>query len=232
MPSRPFLPAASRWRVTLPGRAAYRVERPNAATPELGVRPAMGNANAILVPQMARLWLAPLGTTAPADPVSAFPTGWLDVGYFDPSSLQWQTSPTFQTVQSHQSIYPTRRFQDADAATITCSLQEWSANNMLTVYGGGTITAVTGTGSNPPTWYQYNPPLVGARIQTACAIEIIDGTKHYRRIVPICEQDSGNTVTYHRTAESTLPLALTVIGSDLGSAWYELTDDPAMAPAA
>lgn len=190
----------------------------------------MGNANRILVPQMARVWLAPVGTTAPADPVVAMPSGWVDVGYFDPSSLQWQTAPTFQTVQSHQSIYPTRRFQDADAATIVCSLQEWSAVNFQTVFGGGTITAMTGgTAPNTYTYYQFSPPLVGARTQTAACIEIIDGTKNYRRIVPICEQDAGNTITYHRTAESTLPLALTVIGSDLGNAWYELTNDPAFA---
>lgn len=186
----------------------------------------MGNANNILVPQMARLWLAELGVTAPGDPVSAMPAGWYECGYFDPSSLQWQTAPTFQTVQSHQSIYPTRRFQDADAATVVCSLQEWNALNIMTVYGGGTITPIT---VDEVTYYQYTPPLVGDRTQTQCCIEIIDGTKNYRRIVPVCEQDAGNTITYHRTAESTLPLALTVIGSDLGAAWYELTNDPAWA---
>lgn len=190
----------------------------------------MGNANAILVPQMARVWLAPVGTVAPADPTVAFPVGWLDVGYFDPASLQWQTSPTFQTVTSHQSIYPTRRFQDTDAATISVNLQEWSANNILTVYGGGTITTHTVTGPPAKTWYQYTPPTVGGRTQTAACIEIIDGAKHYRRIVPVCEQDAGNTITYHRANESTLPLALTVIGNDVSSAWYELSDDIAMAP--
>ena len=60
---------------------------------------------------------------------------------------------------------------------------------------------------------------------------MIDGAKNYRRIVPVCEQDAGNTVTYHRNNESTLPLALTVIGSGVGSAWYELVNDPAFASA-
>jgi hypothetical protein len=186
------------------------------------------NSNQILVPQMARLWLAAVGTVAPTDPVIAMPAGWYDVGYFDPASLQWQTAPTFQSVQSHQSIYPTRRFQDADAATVVCSLQQWNALNMLTVYGGGTIAPIT---VGAATYYRYDPPVVGARTQTAACIEIIDGTKNYRRLVPICEQDAGNTVTYHRTAESTLPLALTVIGSSLGSAWYELINDPAYSSA-
>lgn len=191
----------------------------------------MGNSNAILVPQMARIWLAIVGTVAPADPKVAMPAGWLDVGLFDPSSLQWQTSPTFQSTQSHQSAYPTRRWQDTDAATVVCNLQEWSALNIQTVYGGGTITPTTVTGPPDYTYYRYDPPVIGARTQTAACIEIIDGVKHYRRLIPVTEQDSGNTVTYHRNSESTLPLALTVIGNDLASAWYELTDDPAWAPA-
>lgn len=190
----------------------------------------MGNANAILVPQMARLWLGPVGTAAPADPKVVMPAGWLDVGYFDPSSLQWQTSPTFQTVSSHQSIYPTRRFQDTDAATVVCSLQEWSGTNIQTVYGGGTIAPTTVTGPPLYKYWTFTPPAVGARTQTAAVIEIIDGAKHYRRIIPVTEQDAGNTITYHRNSESTLPLALTVIGSDLNTAWYELTDDPAWGP--
>jgi hypothetical protein len=183
-----------------------------------------GNANNILVPQMARLWLAPVGTIAPVTPIVTMPAGWLDVGYFDPASLQWQTAPTFQTVVSHQSIYPTRRFQDADAATIVCSMQEWKSENLMTVYGGGTIAPTTVGGY---TYYTFTPPAIGARTQTACCIEIIDGIKHYRRLIPICEQDAGNTISYHRTAESTLPLSLTVIGSDLSVAWYELSDDAA-----
>ncbi|HEY1668513.1 MAG TPA: hypothetical protein VGG54_22710 [Trebonia sp.] len=190
----------------------------------------MTNPAAILVPGMARVWLAPVGTTAPADPVTDMPDGWLDVGYFDPASLQWQTSPSFQTVTSHQSAYPTRRFVDSDAATVTCNLQEWNAINLQTVYGGGEITTMHGTAPEPTTWYKYEPPAITDRTQTACCIEIIDGSKHYRQIIPITEQDSGATVSYHRTAESTLPLSLAVIGTDVGDPWYSLSDDPAMAP--
>lgn len=189
----------------------------------------MTNAAAILVPQLARVWLAPLGTTAPADPVTAMPAGWVDVGFFDPASLQWQSSPSYQTVQSHQSMYPTRRFKDADAATISCNLQEWNGTNILTVYGGGTISVMHGTAPQPATWYEYQPPVDGSTIQTAACLEIIDGTKHYRRVVPVTEPDSGATITYHRTAESTLPLSLAVIYGGSGLPYYEWSDDPSWA---
>jgi hypothetical protein len=189
----------------------------------------MTNSAAILVPQMARVWLAPLGTTAPGDPLSPMPTGWVDVGLFDPASLQWQASPSYQTVQSHQSIYPTRRFKDADAATVSCSLQEWNGTNILAVYGGGTIATMHGTSPQPTTWYEYIPDISGVTIQTEACIEIIDGAKHYRRVIPVSEPDSGATVTYHRTAESTLPLSLAVIYGGTGLPWYEWSDDAAWA---
>lgn len=189
----------------------------------------MPNNAAILVPSMARVWLAPLGTVAPADPVSTMPDGWKDVGFFDPASLQWQDNPSFQTVTSHQSRYPTRRFSDSDAATVTVTLQEWSGTNILTVYGGGTITVMHGSAPAPVTWYQYQPPTDGNIPQTSCCIEIIDGTKHYRRVIPVTEPDSGATVTYHRTDASTLPLSLSVVYSGSGLPWTELSDDPAWA---
>lgn len=189
----------------------------------------MPNNAAILVPQMARVWLAPLGTVAPADPVSTMPTGWVDVGFFEPSSLQWQDNPSVQSVQSHQSRYPTRRFKDSDTATVQCTLQEWNGTNIIACYGGGTITVRHGSAPAPTTWYEYDPPGGSDLPQTACCIEIIDGAKHYRRVIPITEPDSGATVTYHRTDPSTLPLSLAVVYGGTGLPWYEISDDAAWA---
>jgi hypothetical protein len=165
----------------------------------------------------------------------AMPTGWRDVGLFTPDSLAWATDPSFEQVVSHQSNYPTRRFQTADAATAEVDLQEWSGDNFVDVYGGGTVVEVpanpTGT---PPTilHYKFTPPKVGGRKNVAMCIEIIDGTKHYRRIIPLCMQDQGVAQAFQRTAESTLPLRVSVLGSDIGDPFYDLVDDDAFEPAA
>lgn len=163
----------------------------------------------------------------------AMPTGWRDVGYFTPDSLGWTTDPSFEQVDSHQSNYPTRRFQTADAATGEVDLQEWSGDNFMAVYGGGTVTEVaanpTGT---PPTilHYKFVPPKVGGRSNVSACIEIIDGLKHYRRIIPLCTQNEGVAQTFEKASESTLPLRLAVLGSDIGDPFYDLTDDEAFAP--
>lgn len=186
------------------------------------------NKGRIRVAQMARVYLAPVGTAAPVDATTAMAAAWKEVGYFTPDSLQWATTPSFQEVKSHQSNYPTRRFQDADAATIQVDLQEWSADNFRAVYGGGTITTI---GSGSPNQYKFSPPQIGAREQVAAVVEIVDGVIHFRKVIPVAEQSEGVATTYERAKEANLPLRLAVMGSDLGDPWYDLTDDPAFAPA-
>ena len=194
----------------------------------------MGNASNIVVAQMARVYLAPVGTAAPAGPATVMPSEWREVGLFTPDSLGWSTDPSFEEVRSHQSNFPTRRFQTEDAASAEVDLQEWTGENFMAVYGGGTVEEVAAVVGPPaiPLHYRYTPPAVGGRSEVAAVIEIIDGTKHYRRIIPRCEQAEGVEQSFERTSESTLPLRLSVLGSDIGDPWYDLTDDPAFEPAA
>jgi hypothetical protein len=192
-----------------------------------------GNSARILVPLLPRLWLAPVGTAAPADPVIALDAAWKDVGYFPPDSLQWATDPSFEEVRSAQSNWPTRRWQSGDAATVQVDLQEWSATNFKAVYGGGTITTVAATVGPPATvlHYKFVPPAIGGRTETAALIEIVDGSKHYRTVIPRCEQSEGVEIAYDKSKESSLPLRLTILGSDSADPWYLITDDVAFNPA-
>jgi hypothetical protein len=192
------------------------------------------DANQIVVAQMARVWLAPIGTAAPAGPGVVMPTGWREVGLFTPDSLQWSTDPSFEEVRSHQSNYPTRRFQTEDAASMQVDLQQWNGDNFSAVYGGGTIVEVAAVTGPPavPLHYKYSPPGIGGRSGVEACIEITDGSKHYRRLIPKCEQNEGVEQNFQKTSESTLPLRLSVLGSDIGDPWYDLTDDAAFAPAA
>jgi len=191
-----------------------------------------GDATRIVVAQVARVWLAKTGTVAPADAEVPMPAGWKDTGLFTPDSLGFSTDPAFEEVRSHQSNYPTRRFQTQDAASAEVDLQEWSADNFAAVYGGGTVIVVSPAVPGPPAkaaQYRFAPPAIGARKQVAACIELIDSTKRYRRIIPLCEQAEGVEQSFEKAGESTLPLRLSVIGSDVGDPWYDLTNDPAFA---
>ncbi|PNG22426.1 hypothetical protein [Streptomyces cahuitamycinicus] len=190
------------------------------------------NNNEILIPAITRIYLGPVGTTAPADATAEMPTALRSVGLTTEDSLKFNSEPNFEQVKSAQSSYPTRTFQTSDAATIEVDLQQWSGENFRAVYGGGTITTVTVTGPPAATHYKFTPPRIGSRTEVMAVVEVIDGGKHYRYVIPRCMQMEGVSKDLAKTKESVLPLRLAVQGGDDLDAWYVLTDDPAFAPAA
>ncbi|MET9776139.1 IPT/TIG domain-containing protein [Streptomyces sp. NPDC006367] len=187
------------------------------------------NNNEIVIPQLSRVWLAPVGTPAPADATSPMPEGWYSVGLFTEDSLKFNAEPNFEQVRSAQSYYPTRTFQTQDAATIEVDLQQWSGRNFKAVYGGGSITVINPVGGGKK-HYRFAPPRVGGRTEIAAVIEVIDGGKHYRYMIPRTMQMEGVSKDLAKTKESVLPLRLAVQGGDEADAWYVITDDPAFQP--
>jgi hypothetical protein len=183
----------------------------------------------IFVPQSAKLYLGPVGTIAPDGPTVAPAAAWVEVGLFTPDSLQMATNVNFETVTSHQSNWPTRRFQTTESATIQANLQEWSTANFKAVYGGGAVTTVTPAGGGGP-YAKFTPPSIGGRTETAALVEVADGTRQIRLVVPRCQQVEGATLNFNKTNEVTLPLRLAVLGSDVASPWYLMSSDTAAFP--
>lgn len=191
------------------------------------------NAGRILVAGDARLYLGDVGATFPADAIEAIDSAeWTEVGYFTPDSLQFATDPNFEDIQSHQSFYPTRTIQTGDAATLQVDMQEWSAVALQGIYGGGTITEISVTGPPTATHYKFSPPSVGARVETAALVNIVDGTKVYRLCIPRSQQREGAEIDLNRGTDATLPLRLGVLGGGVGDPWYWITSDSALAPPA
>ncbi|MFI6541520.1 hypothetical protein ACIBHY_54340 [Nonomuraea sp. NPDC050547] len=180
----------------------------------------MGAEN-VFTASIAALWLAPVGTSAPEGPTATMPTGWKNVGLFTPDSLSWSGDPEFSETEAHQSAYPVKVWQTKDAASLEVELLEWSAPNMMAVYGGGTIEEVTPSGGGAK-YYKYTPPSIGTRSEVAAVLELGDGLRKMRRIIPRCMQREGVQQELSRDESATLPLNLSVLGSDVGSAFYDV----------
>ncbi|NEA53596.1 hypothetical protein G3I60_05345 [Streptomyces sp. SID13666] len=190
------------------------------------------NSNQIVVPARTRVWLAPVGTIAPADATVVMPVGWRAVGLTSEDSLKFNEEPNFESVKSAQTDFPSRTFQTADAATVEVDLQQWSGDNFRAVYGGGEITTITPAGGGATVkHYKFTPPRIGSRTEVAACVEVIDGGKHYRYVLPRSMQMEGVSKDLNKTKEALLPLRLAVQGGDDVDAWYILTDDPSFAPA-
>ncbi|MGG2460122.1 hypothetical protein ACO0M4_09930 [Streptomyces sp. RGM 3693] len=191
------------------------------------------NAAQIVVPARTRVWLAPVGTEAPADATVTMPEGWSSVGLTTEDSLKFSEEPQFEQVKSAQTDFPSRTFQTSDAATIEVDLQQWSGKNFRSAFGGGAITEITpaGGGASPPKHYKFTPPRIGGRTEVAAIIEVIDGAKSYRYVMPRTMQMEGVNTDLQKSKEAILPLRLAVQGGDDADAWYLLTNDPSFAAA-
>ncbi|MGW7090106.1 phage tail tube protein [Streptomyces sp. NPDC054871] len=191
------------------------------------------NATQIVVPARTRVWLAPVGTDAPSDATVKMPDGWYSVGLTTEDSLKFNEEPNFEQVKSAQTDFPSRTFQTSDSATIEVDLQQWNAPNFKAVFGGGTISVVTPEGTNPvpPKHYKFSPPPIGGRSEIAACIEVIDGAKVYRYIIPRAMQMEGVQTDLQKAKEAVLPLRLAVQGGDNTDAWYLITNDSSFAEA-
>uniref|UniRef100_UPI003F497414 phage tail tube protein n=1 Tax=Streptomyces sp. CA-136453 TaxID=3240050 RepID=UPI003F497414 len=190
------------------------------------------NATQTVVPARTRVWLAPVGTAAPADATAAMGAGWFSVGLTTEDSLKFQEEPQFETIKSAQSDFPTRTFQTSDSATVEVDLQQWNGRNFMAVFGGGTITEIAPAGGTGAKHYKFTPPRIGGRSEVAAVLEVIDGEKMYRYVMPRAMQMEGVQNDLQKAKEATLPLRLAVQGGDDTEAWYLLTNDPAFAPPA
>ncbi|GAA2842873.1 hypothetical protein ACFQ0M_48060 [Kitasatospora aburaviensis] len=189
--------------------------------------PVKTNAAETLVPGRFYLWLAPVGTAAPADATIALPAGWRSVGHTTEDSLKFNSEPNFEQLKSAQSDFPVRNFQTSDSATVEIDLLQWNAPNFKAVYGGGTITEITPAGGTGTKHYKFVPPRIGERTEIAALLEVLDGGRHYRFVYPKAMQLEGVSNDLQKGAGSKLPLRLGVLGGDDTDAWYLLTDDPA-----
>lgn len=99
------------------------------------------------------LYLAALGTTEPADLVSAWPAGWNALGYTDDGS-EIGIETKFEDVEVAEELDPVAILATARTLTVTFALAEITATNLKRVFNGGTITAGSGI-------VTYDPPALG-----------------------------------------------------------------------
>lgn len=183
-----------------------------------------GNKARITIPGRVRLYIDRTGVAPiPADESVALNAAFVDVGFTQPEGTSFAVGFEQLAVMSHQSDYATRKGITGRSGRITLNMQEWSGQNLAVASGGGTVTEVS-TGH-----FKFVPP-EGNNESVQAILQVEDGTKKYRYIVPQATVGEGIEIPLNKTAESILPLTLDVEGQDGVPPWYLLTNDPAFAP--
>jgi len=185
------------------------------------------DAQEIVIAGGGAVYTAPIATTAPSNATTTLPTEWVELGYHTEDGVTFSDTPTTEAVRAWQSYYDVRRFTTARAATIGMTLHQWNEETFKLYFGGGTA-------SSPSAGvYSYEPPVPGEDpYQRSVIVEFSDGTeRNFRIYAQTTELESATEITLNKGASAGLGLVLTVLGSDVGSAWKLLTDDFAFDPA-
>lgn len=175
----------------------------------------------IVVAPNGTIWVAPVGTTAPATEVAAPAAGWVDLGYASEDGVTFNDARTLEAIPVWQLFHAARRIVTEVETTISFVLRQWNKETVPLAFGGGTVSTPTAG------HFKYVPPAAGAIDDRALMVDWVDGSKHYRLVVPKGTATDAVETNLTRTAAADLPIGFSVLGTDGVDPWYLLTDDPA-----
>ena len=112
------------------------------------------NAAAVRFGKPGKLFIAPLGTTQPSDAVTAWPAGWVPLGYTDEgSAFNYEIST--DNVEVAEELDVLARVTTGRDASVEFALAEITKRNLTIAFNGGVIA---GTGAA----WTFEPPDLGA----------------------------------------------------------------------
>lgn len=187
------------------------------------------NANEITVPGNGQAYVAPVGTTLPADnsdPTAALNAAFFGLGYWTTDGATFTATPDIKEVEAFQSAQAVRRGLNKLDVSAAFVLEQWNEETVPTALGG-TISTAGGFST-------YTPPTPGAAIsEVSLVVDIQDGDRNMRFVFP-----RGNTSTeavetkFTRGEPALLPVTFKALLPTDGSAPYRILFDDATAFAA
>lgn len=183
----------------------------------------------IVVGANGTVWVAPVGTAAPATEDEVPGAGWVDLGYTSEAGATFSDAKTLTTIPVWQLFHPARRIVTERDTNLSFVLRQWSRDTVPFAFGGGTISQPDAVGN--PDGYKYVPPAPELIDERALILDWADGDKDYRLVIARGMVTEGVETNLVRTGPADLPITFGVNGSDGVDPWYLLTNDPAFAAA-
>lgn len=183
------------------------------------------NSAQVRVGATGKLYVAPLGTAAPADANVAWPSGWVEVGLTTDDGVNVNPSLARKDLNAWQSLYPVRTIITSRGIEMAFKLIQKAGTNLQLVFGGGSITNLGGA----PVSYKYVPPAASFIDERAFGLEVNDGSitdrfLFYRGLIT----DIGNIIFRHDD-DVKFELKATMLLPASGDFFNIISNDPAMA---
>jgi hypothetical protein len=170
------------------------------------------DAAEVVVAGTGHLWLAPVGTTLPAensDPTAALASAFVELGYFAEDGATLAGAPEISEFNAWQSTTAIRRSRKLQVQTISGDLLQWNENTVVAAFGGGEITNAGG-------FYTYTFPQAGdALAEYSAVLDVQDGDRNLRIVVP--RMNSGLeevSSQFNKDNMAVLPISLSSLASD------------------
>lgn len=185
----------------------------------------MKDVDEIVVGADGTIRVAPVGTAAPADEVTAPGAGWVDLGYSNEDGATLRVTKDVATIGVWQLAAPARYVVRARGVEIETTLVQWRRETFELAVGGGTASTPT-VGH-----HKFELDAVPALDERALMLDWVD-SHNYRLVIPRGLVTSNLEAPLRRAEGAPIPLTFAAMGSDAAAIAYLLTDDPAFAPAA
>lgn len=164
------------------------------------------------------VYVAPTGSTGPADATTALDAAFVDLGANNEDGLALAPSRTIEKVRSWQAAKATRTIITEDDLTISFVLQQWNDDTIALMFGGGTFSVANTTET------KYVPPAAGTVDERSFVFEWIDGAVASRLYVPRGMVTEVEELTVAKSGAIELGLTVEVLGSTPDDFEY-YTDD-------
>lgn len=162
-------------------------------------------------------YVAPVGTTAPTDPYSAWGTGWIDLGNVSADGLTESLNENRQEFKAWGRIGAVRTQVTDRDATFKITFMETSAWT-LALYYGVDIADMTSSGTGAAQFLAFNEPQTPEPMYYALGMDVIDDDKPNRIVVARAEVTAKGDRVYKSDTNQAFELTFTSLTAPNGGA--------------
>ncbi|MEH3055551.1 MAG: hypothetical protein PGN13_16360 [Patulibacter minatonensis] len=179
-------------------------------------------ASKLVIPFTGELFIAPAGTTMPADHAAVLPAAWVGCGYTTEDGPTFGVDTSVVGIRAWQSRSEIRRVLESIDHSVSMQLLQWSAHNLRLAFGGGTVSTISAG-----KFKFVFPKDTDALPEFAAILQFQDGSKVYRLCYQRVTPADGGETTLSSTEPGSLDLSLAAMTPTDGETAYLLTNDPA-----
>lgn len=166
--------------------------------------------------------VAPAGTTLPTTLDGALDGAFAEVGFITEDGCEFADKREIDGVSAWQSGgRRVRSWVKARESKLTAELMEWTGDNLVLAFGGGTVTHAAGD-------FKFTPPTEDdALVEYAVVVDIADGSENYRIVVANAVVENEVKTKFSGEGASTLPIEFTVQDDGTNDPWVVFSDNVA-----